>query len=74
MIDLQDVRAGAELAQRVVFSPWNCLLAHEPVGIINLARRAVYDRLSEQRHPPRRACRAGRPVRPMADLVQRAAR
>jgi hypothetical protein len=30
-------------AERLAFSPWNCLKAHEPLGSLNHARREVYD-------------------------------
>jgi hypothetical protein len=48
-IPAQRVEPEAELAERVVMSPWNCLKAHEPLGKINLARRQVYRELATER-------------------------
>lgn len=49
-IPRQDIAANAQKAERLVFSPWNCLAAHEPLGQINAARRHVYTALSGTRH------------------------
>lgn len=38
----QDVAASVALGERLTFSPWNCLAAHEPLGSINGLRRAAY--------------------------------
>lgn len=38
----QDVAATVALGDRLTFSPWNCLAAHEPLGSINALRRAAY--------------------------------
>lgn len=37
-------------AETLVFSPWNSLAAHRPLGFINRARREVYRALSRLRH------------------------
>jgi hypothetical protein len=39
------------LAETIVYSPWNCLEAHVPLGKINLARKEVYLSLAGTRHP-----------------------
>ena len=49
-IPQQKVRPDASLAEQMVFSPWNCLAAHEPIGKINLARGNVYAALAKERH------------------------
>lgn len=38
----QDVAETTGLGDRLTFSPWNCLAAHEPLGSINMLRRAAY--------------------------------
>jgi hypothetical protein len=38
-----------QLNRQLVFSPWNCLEAHRPLGGINRARKAVYEALSARR-------------------------
>ncbi|WP_420564893.1 hypothetical protein [Thalassobaculum sp.] len=38
----QDVASTVPLGDRLTFSPWNCLAAHEPLGSINGLRRAAY--------------------------------
>lgn len=38
----QDVRATVSLGERLAFSPWNCLMAHEPVGSVNALRLSAY--------------------------------
>lgn len=35
--------------ENLAFTPWHCLPAHEPLGILNRARRAVYETLSTYR-------------------------
>jgi hypothetical protein len=42
-----------QLGQKLVFSPWNCLAAHRPLGGINRARKAVYQVLAAQRNAKR---------------------
>ena len=55
-VPLADIRlhrlAGnsEDLAQHLVFSPWNVTEAHRPLGIMNRIRRQVYVRLAEERH------------------------
>lgn len=46
----QDVAENDNLAENLVFSPWNTLAEHEPVGRINEIRRETYRRAAEQRH------------------------
>lgn len=38
-----------QLNRQLVFSPWNCLETHRPLGGINRARKAVYEVLSVRR-------------------------
>jgi hypothetical protein len=38
----QDVAATVALGEQLALSPWNCLVAHEPLGSINALRRAAY--------------------------------
>jgi hypothetical protein len=49
-IGQQTVEPASERAERIVFSPWNCLVEHEPCGKINLSRKDVYTELSSTRH------------------------
>jgi len=48
----EDFDAGAmmEFGQHLSFSPWHHVPEHEPVGSINLARKVVYERISDLRH------------------------
>ncbi len=39
-----DTEAMRKLGERISYSPWNCLKAHEPLGGLNRARRLAYDR------------------------------
>ena len=50
-IPQQDFDTGAmrDLAERISYSPWNCLKAHEPLGGLNAARRLAYGRSAENR-------------------------
>lgn len=41
-IPRQDVASTIALGDQLAFSPWNCLVAHEPLGSINALRRAAY--------------------------------
>ncbi|MCF8491812.1 MAG: hypothetical protein K9H18_21810 [Rhodospirillum sp.] len=45
----QDVAATVALGEKLAFSPWNCLAAHEPLGSINALRRAAYAASAENR-------------------------
>lgn len=45
----QDVAATVALGDRLSFSPWNCLAAHEPLGSINALRRPAYAASAENR-------------------------
>jgi hypothetical protein len=49
-IPAQPVQSPSRLAETIVYSPWNCLEAHVPLGKINLARRQVYRSLAGTRH------------------------
>ncbi|MFL5337434.1 MAG: hypothetical protein ACJ8H8_30745 [Geminicoccaceae bacterium] len=49
-IPTQQVPSPSGLAENIVYSPWNCLEAHAPLGKINLARKQVYEGLSTTRH------------------------
>lgn len=48
----QDFLSAAQMqfAEAISFNPWRGLVAHEPVGSINLARRGAYTRASARRH------------------------
>ena len=45
-----DVKMMMTFAEHLSYTPWHHLPAHEPVGSINLARRAAYDAISTVRH------------------------
>lgn len=49
-IPAQQVEPGALAAESIVFSPWNVIAAHRPLGAINRSRRAVYRAMAERRH------------------------
>jgi hypothetical protein len=49
-IPTQPVPRPSTLAETIVYSPWNCLEAHIPLGKINLARKQVYPSLAKTRH------------------------
>lgn len=50
-IEISGLAADSEgLAQNLVFSPWNVLAEHRPLGIINRIRKAVYVELAAERH------------------------
>jgi len=49
-IPTQKVPSPSKLAENIVYSPWNCLETHAPLGKINLARKQVYEGLSATRH------------------------
>lgn len=38
----QNPAAGLAAGERIAFNPWHALAAHEPLGSLNAARRAVY--------------------------------
>jgi len=44
-----DVEQRNAFGEALSFSPWVCMEAHQPVGAINRARRAVYKELAELR-------------------------
>lgn len=48
-----DTDEGRGQCERVVFSPWHSLVAHEPLGGINRLRRSVYEMSSRQRSLPK---------------------
>ena len=58
-----DVKTMMTFAEHLSYTPWHHVPAHEPLGSINLARRAVYDAISTVRHhvnhKPRREPRSG---------------
>jgi hypothetical protein len=45
----QEVVATIARGDRLAFSPWNCLRAHEPLGSINAIRRLAYRESAEAR-------------------------
>lgn len=45
-----DTEENRRLAEHLSFTPWHALPEHAPLGGLNLARKAVYDSLSEFRH------------------------
>jgi catalase len=51
-IENQDVDSPGSLAacERSSFSPWQCLVAHAPVGRMNEVRRLVYERAAKLRN------------------------
>lgn len=48
-IPAQPVTSALALGDRLAFSPWNCLRAHEPLGSVNALRRAAYRASAENR-------------------------
>jgi hypothetical protein len=52
--------AMAALGERLSFSPWHGVKAHEPLGAINRARRQVYHTIAAVRNSANRA-RTGEP-------------
>jgi hypothetical protein len=49
VIPHQNAAELAEIAERLAFSPWHALPAHEPLGFINRARAPIYAALGERR-------------------------
>lgn len=49
-IPAQRVSRNSSLAEHLAFSPWHTLPAHEPLGLINAARRRVYEAIAVERH------------------------
>ena len=45
-----DVHTMMRFGEHLSYTPWHHVPAHEPLGSINLARRAVYDAISTVRH------------------------
>jgi hypothetical protein len=41
------------LAESIAFNPWSCLEAHQPLGGMNRARKAIYTELATLRHAGR---------------------
>jgi hypothetical protein len=41
------------LAESIAFNPWSCLEAHQPLGGMNRARKAIYTELAKLRHAGR---------------------
>lgn len=58
--------------EKLAFTPWHCLAAHQPLGSINRLRKAVYiasaDKRAASKPKPRR------PTRPAKKAVKRASR
>ena len=48
-IPRQDVQSTIALGDRLTFSPWNCLAAHQPLGSVNALRRAAYKASADNR-------------------------
>jgi hypothetical protein len=44
-----------QLCERLSFNPWHGLPEHKPLGVVNRARRTIYQRMSEYRHQLNRA-------------------
>ena len=44
-----DTDAHRERCEKLVFTPWHCLAAHQPIGSINRLRKAVYEASSQRR-------------------------
>lgn len=51
-IPVQEFQGPSQMAyaEFVSFNPWHALAAHEPVGVVNCTRRAVYLAVSSLRH------------------------
>jgi catalase len=51
-IPIQEFQAPNQMAyaEFVSFNPWHALAAHEPLGVVNMTRRAVYLAVSSLRH------------------------
>ena len=45
-----DVKTMMRFGEQLSYTPWHHVPAHEPLGSINLARRAVYEAISTVRH------------------------
>ena len=45
----QQVETTVELGDKLAFNPWNCLVAHEPLGSINALRKEAYRASAENR-------------------------
>jgi hypothetical protein len=52
IIPSQDLMSAerAWFCENLSFSPWHCLPAHKPLGLVNRVRRAVYREISQHRH------------------------
>jgi hypothetical protein len=44
--------------ENLSFTPWHALPEHEPVGVMNRVRKALYQEISRYRHERNRAPRA----------------
>ena len=44
-----DTAERRDLGERISYSPWNCLKAHEPLGGVNVARKLAYGRSAANR-------------------------
>lgn len=45
-----DTESRRTYGENLSFTPWHCLPEHRPLGVLNRARRAVYETLSAYRH------------------------
>ena len=45
----QSIEEGEEIGQKIAYSPWNCLQAHEPLGSVNAIRRLNYKQSATNR-------------------------
>ncbi|HEX9190251.1 MAG TPA: catalase family protein, partial [Vicinamibacteria bacterium] len=53
-----DTPAQDEFCENLSFTPWHALPEHEPVGVMNRVRRALYQEISRYRHAMNAAPRA----------------
>ncbi|MEM9369923.1 MAG: catalase family protein [Pseudomonadota bacterium] len=49
-IPKQVVKVNDAQAENTVFSPWNGIEAHRPIGAVNRVRKTVYQEMSRRRH------------------------
>ena len=53
-----DTKAQDDFCENLSFTPWHALPEHEPVGVMNRVRRALYQEISRYRHAKNAAPRA----------------
>jgi len=67
VVPSQDIMSAerAQFCEDLSFSPWHCLPAHKPLGLVNRVRRRAYLEISQLRHrlngPPSKEPTAGYP-------------